>query len=105
MVLGTYHHLLHITKLFDPPTGQLRVERRRHRQHRQVLRADAPVLPGHVRVQRVPRLGHGAAEHAPIPGADRVFVLQMRPQRVRRSVDLAALRTRSRVRRSNSLQV
>lgn len=60
------------------------------------------MLPAHMGVQRIPRLRHRPAEDASIPGADRVLVLQVRPQRVRRSVDLPALRARPGVGRSDS---
>ena len=53
----------------EQPGGQFGVEGRGHGHDGQVLGRDAPVLPGHVRVQGVPRLGHGAAEHAPVSRA------------------------------------
>ena len=43
-------------------------------------------------MQGVPGLGHGAAEHATVTGADRVLVFQVGAQRVGRSIDLATLR-------------
>lgn len=63
------------------------------------------MLPAHVRVQRVARLGNGAAQHAAVARAHRVFVLEMRAQRVRRAVDLAALGTRSGVGRTHAHHV
>lgn len=91
--------------LGQEPRGQLRVEGTRHRQDRQVLGADAPVLARHVRVQAVAGLGDGAAEDAPIARADGVLVLEVGAQRVRRPVDLAALGTGPRVRRAHSQDV
>jgi len=55
------------------------------------------VLARHVRVQRVARLCHGAAQHAAVSGTDGVLVLHVRAKRVSRPVDLAALRARPRV--------
>ena len=40
------------------------------------------MLAGHVRVQTVARLCHGAAQDAPVARADRVFVLHVGPQGV-----------------------
>jgi hypothetical protein len=85
--------------------GELRVEGARHRQHRQVLGADAPVLARHVRVQGVPRLGHRTAEDAAVARADGVLVLQVGAEGVRRAVDLAALWAGPRIRRSHPQDV
>lgn len=71
--------------------GEIRIEGAGHRQHGQVLGRDATVLARHVRVERVPRLGHGTAQHAPVAGTDGVLVLEMGAQGVGRTVDLAAL--------------
>ena len=94
----------------DPGLGEqlgreLRIEGTGHGQHGQVLGADAPVLARHVRVQRVARLGDGAAQHAPVARADGVLVLHVGPQRVRRSVHLAALWTGPRVGRAYACQI
>ncbi len=55
------------------------------------------MLAGHVRVQGVARLGHGATQHAAVSGANGVLVLHVGAQGVSGAVDLAALRTRARV--------
>ena len=52
-----------------------------------------------MRVQGVARLGHRAAEDAPVARADRVLVLEVGAQRVRRPVDFAALGAGPRIRR------
>ena len=46
--------------------GQFRIEGRRHGEDRQVLGADAPVLPTHMTVQTVPRLGNCTAQNTSI---------------------------------------
>lgn len=81
------------------------IEVRGHRLHGQVFGADAAVLARHVRMQRVSGLGHRAAQHAPVPGANGVLVLQMGAQSVGRTVNLAALGARSRVGRPHSVHL
>ena len=78
--------------------GEVGVEGRGHGDHGQVLGGDAAVLARHVRVEAVAGLGHGAAEDAPVAGADGVLVLHVRAQRVRGAIDLAALGAGPRVR-------
>ena len=77
---------------FDPgfseeTRGEYGVEGRRHGYDGQVFGADTAVLPRHVRMERISRFGNGAAQHATVARTHGVFVLQMCPQRVRRTVD------------------
>ena len=46
------------------------------------LGADPPVLPAHVAVQGVPRLGHRATQDAPVARAHRVFIFHVSAQGV-----------------------
>lgn len=77
------------TGLGQQTRGEHRIERRRHGHDGQVFGADAAVLAAHVRVQRVARFGHRAAQHATVAGAHCVLVLQVSAQRVRRPVNLS----------------
>ena len=54
-------------RLGEQPGGEFGVEGRGHGDDGEVLGGDAPVLARHVRVQRVPRLRHRAAEDAAVP--------------------------------------
>lgn len=58
-----------------------------------------------MRVQGVPGLGHGAAQHTPEPVAVGVFVLHVGAQRVGVLVDLPADVARPRVCRTHTVEV
>lgn len=99
----THDFFFHLNTGFQKQIGrQFRIEIRRHRLHGQVFGAYAPVLTRHVRVQRIPRFGNCAAQHASISGAHGVFVFQMCAQRMGRSVNLTTFGTRPGVRCSDS---
>ena len=93
-------HYIHYldTGLREELAGEVGVKWSRHREDREVLGGYSPVLARHVGVEAVAGLGHGAAEDAPVAGADGVLVLHVGAQRVRRAVDLAALGAGPRVR-------
>lgn len=83
-----------LTLTFDAGLGQQagsqnRIERCRHGNDGQIFSADASVLSRHVRVQRIARLGHRPAQDTTITWTHCVLILQMRPQRVGRSINFA----------------
>lgn len=97
--------LTHATDDLDVLGGHLWVPGSWHGQEREVFGADPAVLPAHVRVERVARLGHSAAQDAPEAVAVGMLVLHVGAEGVGVLVDLAADVAGTRVRGPHTVEV